>query len=143
MYNITVRFVGIPVENAIKDASIFNPFTPKGAWPDKVLDGDLVVPYNTNVYDDATLGTMAGLDPVDSLTTRFAVFDQAYKAALAVLAADPTKDITDPTDNPGITFAVNGYEDTIYYTQIGAKLDGFVATAAQAQEGVAAAGGEG
>lgn len=140
MFNITVRFVGIPVDATIKAASIFNPFSPDGAWPDKVTNKDIVVPYNTNVYDDATLGTLAGLDPVDSLTTKFAIFDQAYKKALAVLAADPDADLSDATANPGVEFEVATYEDTLYYTQIGARIDGFVVETEAVQAAAAQAG---
>ena len=69
--------------------------------------------YATNVDG---FGTLAGLLPMASTTTKFAQFE---RAAIAKAVADKNE-----TENTGITFTLadGDYQDEIYWNQIGANM---------------------
>lgn len=66
--------------------------------------------YATNVYDDEFLGTLPGLLPMNSTTTKFAQFERA-----AMIAVEAAKN---GTENAGLTFEVEGYQEEIYWNQM-------------------------
>ena len=67
--------------------------------------------YATNVEG---FGDLAGLLPMASTTTRFAQFE---RAVIAKAVADK-----DGTANTGIIFNIEGYQEEIYWNQIGANM---------------------
>lgn len=107
-YTIKITYTAPTDAPEVRLADIMAVWTNAGAWPDKVTNKDNVTPYNTNIYDDGNFPVIEtpSVDPVDSLTTKFAIFDQAMKAG-------------------SVEFEVPDYESTVYFTQIGAKLPGF------------------
>lgn len=67
--------------------------------------------YATNV---SGWGKLPGLLPMASTTTRFAQFERAVIAAFEAKQAG--------TENTGITFTVDGYEEDIYWNQMAANM---------------------
>ena len=107
-YTIKITYTAPTDAPEVRLADIMAVWTNAGAWPDAVTNGKLVTPYDTNIYDNDNFPVIEtpSVDPVDSLTTKFAIFDQAMKAG-------------------SVEFEVPDYESTVYFTQIGAKLPGF------------------
>lgn len=107
-YTIKITYTAPTDAPEVRLADIMAVWTNTGAWPDKVTDKSKVTPYDTNIYDNSNFSVIEtpSVDPVDSLTTKFAIFDQAMKAG-------------------SVEFEVPDYESTVYFTQIGAKLPGF------------------
>ena len=131
-YKITIKYKAPEVGPELRPADIMAVWTNEGAWSDKVTDKDDVKPYDTNIYDNGKFPVIEtpSVDPVDSLTTKFAIFNQAMKAG-------------------SVEFEVADYESTVYFTQLGAKLPGFevkaetaAAAAASAEEHTPNAGKE-
>lgn len=114
-YKITIKYTAPEAGPELRPADIMAVWTNEGAWPDKVTDKDDVTPYDTNIYDNGKFPVIEtpSVDPVDSLTTKFAIFNQAMKAG-------------------SVEFEVADYESTVYFTQLGAKLPGFEVKAAPA-----------
>lgn len=81
--------------------------------------------YATNVDDQAFL---PGLIPMFSTAAKYAEFELAVRAAKEAEKAG--------TENEGITFEVEGYEEELYWTQQGRALadQGFEVTIAPAND---------
>ncbi len=135
-YKITIKYKAPEVGPELRPADIMAVWTNEGAWPDDVKDDALKDEalkgpyYKTNIYDNGKFPVIEtpSVDPVDSLTTKFAIFNQAMKAG-------------------SVEFEVADYESTVYFTQLGAKLPGFKvdaepAPAAAAEANTANAGKE-
>lgn len=132
-YKITIKYKAPEVGPELRPADIMAVWTNEGAWPDDVKDAALVDGYyKTNIHDNGKFPVIEtpSVDPVDSLTTKFAIFNQAMKAG-------------------SVEFEVADYESTVYFTQLGAKLPGFevkaeatAAAAASVEEHTANAGKE-
>lgn len=108
-YKITIKYKAPEVGPELRPADIMAVWTNEGAWPDDVNDAALVDGYyKTNIYDNGKFPVIdtPSVDPVDSLTTKFAIFNQAMKAG-------------------SVEFEVADYESTVYFTQLSAKLPGF------------------
>lgn len=124
-YKITIKYTAPAAGPELRPADIMAVWANEGAWPDKVTDDALkaseVVYYKTNKYDNGKFPVIdtPSVDPVDSLTSKFAIFNQAMKAG-------------------SVEFEVADYESTVYFTQIGAKLPGFEVNAAPAAAAEAA-----
>lgn len=111
-YKIKITYTAPEVGPELRPADIMAVWANEGAWPDDVKDAALkaseALYYKTNIYDNGKFPVIdtPSVDPVDSLTTKFAIFNQAMKAG-------------------SVEFEVADYESTVYFTQLGAKLPGF------------------
>lgn len=133
--NVTIVYNGPIVDEGIRQgANIPRLFVPDNSYID--------LPVYTEGFDNSTLqlgdkesygksiyatnvdgqGFLPGLLPMKSNTTKFAQFERAIIAAKAAADAGTT--------NEGITFTIEGYEDEIYWSQIGndMKDQGFEVT---------------
>lgn len=127
MANITVKIIytGLTADIVREGASIPRYFSPDNSYVDtpvftdgyanasEVGDGEGFGKsiYATNVPG---WGELAGLLPMASTTTKFAQYE---RAALAAAEAEKAG-----TENTGITFTIDNYEDEIYWNQIAANM---------------------
>lgn len=129
MTSVTIVYTGPVVDDEIrKGENVCAVFEPKGSYidtpvytegfdnsvlqlGDKASYGKSI--YATNVWG---LGFLPGLIPMNSTTAKFAEFERAIFAAKAAKDAG--------TENTGVTFQVEGYEEELYWTQIARGLDG-------------------
>lgn len=119
-FNVNIKFLGWgagfsdDVRTPVRQ--IPSIFTPDGSYVDltKVVDGetvDLLGIYATNIYE-ALVGIQGnkGLDPLGSVTSKMGAFAIAVRSYLAAQAAGETDE--------GFTFAIDTYEDEIYWKQL-------------------------
>lgn len=121
--NVTIIYTGV-VDDAVRQGlSIYPLFQPAGSYVDSTAyDGTV---YDTNVKG---FGELGGLEPMGSTTVKFAEYALAYRAAEAAQAAG--------TENTGVTFEITGYEDELYWTQIGRNMvsEGYTTTITDVEE---------
>lgn len=123
--NVTIIYKGIVVDEVRKGESIARYFSPDNSYvdtpvftegfPNTAKLGDQES-YGKSIYATNVdgFGKLRGLLPMKSNTTRFAEFERA------ILAAKEAEEKGE--ENTGITFEVNGYEEELYWTQIGNDL---------------------
>lgn len=96
--------------NSYVDSPVFTEgFTNDKAAGDKATYGKSI--YATNVVG---WGELFGLLPMASTTTKFAQYERAVMAAFDAKQKGEA--------NKGITFNIEGYEEDIYWNQIGANM---------------------
>ena len=96
--------------NSYVDSPVFTDgYANAAAVGDKKTYGKSI--YATNVDG---WGKACGLLPMASTTTKFAQYERAAMAAAEAEKAG--------TENTGITFNIEGYEDEIYWNQIAANM---------------------
>ena len=115
--------------NSYVDSPVFTEGYPNDdAVGDKEAYGKSI--YATNVEG---FGKLFGLLPMASTTVKFAQYERAAQAAAVAEAKGET--------NEGITFEINGYEDEIYWNQMGANMaDYFYTKVGDNEYGVAPSG---
>lgn len=112
---VDIDRTGMPIyrlfvpNNSYVDSSVYTQGYPVDAEAADKKYGKSI--YATNVDG---FGTLPGLLPMASTTTKFAQFERAVIAA-AVAEANGE-------ENKGIVFDVEGYEEVIYWNQIGANM---------------------
>lgn len=124
--NVTIIYSGPVVDDIVrKGMSIPRYFEPRNSYVDSPVftdgfnntdnlgDGES---YGKSIYATNVdgWGDLPGLIPMEANTTRFAQYQRA------IFAAKEAKDAG--TKNEGITFAIEGYEEVIYWTQIGRNM---------------------
>ena len=132
--SVTIVYTGPIVDEIRKGKNICSIFEPTNSYIDTPVftEGfDNTTPqlgdkksygksiYATNVWG---LDFLRGLIPMNSTTAKFAEFERAIFAAKDAEAAG--------TENTGVTFEVEGYEEELYWAQIarGLKGQGFEVT---------------
>lgn len=119
--NVQIIYTGPVVDADRVGQSIYRMFEPTGSYvdsnvfengytnPGSVGDGNS---YGKSVYATNVdgWGSLPGLLPMASSVVRFAEFEQAIFAAKAAQDAGTT--------NEGITFAVDGYQEELYWNQM-------------------------
>lgn len=125
MATVKIIYTGITADIVRDGASIPRYFAPQNSYVDtpvftegyanssKVGDKET---YGKSIYATNVdgWGTLEGLSPMASTTTKFAQYERAYNAAVEAEAAG--------TENAGISFEITGYEDEIYWNQIAANM---------------------
>lgn len=126
--SVTIKFVG-PASGDIvrKGMSIPRYFAPQNSYVDSPVymegfdptaDGNYAEgeAYGKSIYATNVdgWGNFPGLAPMASTTTKFAQFERAVLVAIEAKKNDE--------ENKGITFEVEGYEEEIYWTQIGRQM---------------------
>lgn len=125
--SITIKYVGPTVEINRKGMEIARYFAPQNSYVDSPVytegfdptvegnyaDGEA---YGKSIYATNVVGwgELPGLLPMAHTTTKFAQFERAVIVAFEAKAND--------TENAGITFEVEGYEDEIYWAQMAANM---------------------
>ena len=124
---VTIIYTGPVVDLVRKGMDISRIFYPNDSYVDspvftegylneeEVGDGEQ---YGKSVYATNVdgWGELAGLQPMAHTTVKFAQFERAVLAAKDALVND--------TDNTGIEFDVEGYEEEIYWNQMGKHMVG-------------------
>ena len=128
--NVKIIYTGAVVDLVREGASIMRIFKPDNSYVDLPVFTDGYANAST-VGDKGTYGKsiyatnvpgwgkLVGLLPMASTTTKFAQFERAVLAKFNAEQAG--------TENTGITFSVDGYQEEIYWNQIAANMwqDGF------------------
>lgn len=122
---VKIIYTGPAVELDRQGQNIFKMFTPDNSYvdgkayvegytnPGEVGDGKS---YGKSIYATNVdgWGSLPGLLPMASTTVKFAEFERAVLAAYEAKKAG--------TENTGITFDVDGYEDELYWNQMAANI---------------------
>lgn len=126
--SVTIVYTGPIVDEIRKGANIASVFEPANSYidtpvftegfdnselqlGDKESYGKSI--YATNVWG---IGFLPGLLPMNSTTVKFAEFERAIYAAKAAEDAG--------TENTGVTFEIQGYEEELYWEQIARGMEG-------------------
>ena len=123
--NVTIIYTGLIVDEIRQGMSIPRYFEPHNSYVDSPVytegfanedglgDGEA---YGKSIYATNVDGWkyFPGLLPMYSNTTKFAQFERA------ILAAKKAEDAGE--ENTGIEFEVEGYEEEIYWNQIGESM---------------------
>lgn len=133
MASITVKIIynGPVVDDVRNGAQIARYFAPQNSYVDTPVftegyaNSDAVGDkgtYGKSIYATNVegWGELLGLLPMASTTVKFAQYERARLAAAAAAEAG--------TENTGITFTIDGYEDEIYWNQMGANMAGYFYT---------------
>lgn len=121
--NVIIKYVGPVVEDVVREGSnICKVFVPTGCYADTPVftDGYPVgaeeQEYGKSVYATNVegRGMLPGLRPMAHTTVPFAQFERA-----AIAACEAKKN---GTENTGITFEIEGYEQELYWVQMAGSM---------------------
>lgn len=122
---VKIIYNGLVVEDIREGMQIARYFEPTNSYVDSPVYTD-GYPNADQVGDKETYGKsiyatnvegwgeLKGLFPMKSTTTKFAQYERAILAAVAAKEKGE--------ENTGITFEIDGYEDDIYWNQMGANM---------------------
>lgn len=102
-------------QNSYVDSAVYTDGYPVDAEEAEKKYGKSI--YATNVYG---WGELPGLLPMANTTVKFAQYE---RAALAAAEAEKAGE-----ENKGIEFEIEGYEEEIYWNQMGANMAGYFYT---------------
>ena len=123
--NVKIIYTGVVVDEVRDGEQIARYFAPNNSYVDTQVftDGyanaDAVgdgKSYGKSIYATNVdgWGTLPGLKPEASFNGKFAEFGMAIDAAIAAKAAG--------TENTGITFTIDGYEDELYWNKMAQNM---------------------
>ena len=124
MATVTIKYTGVVGEIDRVGLNIAAMYEPTNSYVDSnVYVNGLEGKYGKSIYATNVVGNafMAGLTPDATNAAKFAEFYRAIKVAEAA---------TTEEENTGVTFEVTGYEEVLYWTQVGDQLavEGFEVT---------------
>lgn len=137
-FNVTIIYNGPATEVDREGDSIFRFFVPQNSYVDTAVYtegyaneeqvGDKGT-YGKSIYATNVdgFGEFKGLAPMKSTTVKFAMFERAVLAAIDAEKAGE--------ENTGVTFEIEGYEEKLYWEQMGDNMKdmGFATTIADGQ----------